>query len=142
MGVFNKEEGEATINDKEAETIIGPSVKVEGSFEGEKNVLVEGQIMGNLKTSGNLTVAEGAKIKADVEANNLLVSGEMIGNIKCHNKIELTASAKINGDIETDIISVETGAVIKGNCLTGSTEAAKDEVKVKKTEIEDKTKKK
>lgn len=118
MGVFKRNNSDELVNDKNAETIIGPSVKIEGSFIGDDNILVEGQVIGNLKTKGNLTVAQSAKIEADVEAQNLLVSGEIIGNIICHEKIDLTATAHITGDITTNIIAVETGAVIKGRCTT------------------------
>lgn len=141
MGVFNKEVG-STNESQTGETIIGPSVKIEGAFVGEENVLVEGQVMGTLQTKKDLTVAQGAKIEADIEAENLFVSGEILGNIKCHNKIELSASARITGDLETDIISVETGAVIKGRC---STNASTEDTAVKtedKKPTEQPTKKK
>ncbi len=146
MGVFNKYEyeGDVQVDNKSAETIIGPSVKVEGSFNGEANVLVEGEIIGNLQTKGNLTVAEGAKVEAEVEAANLLVSGEITGNIKCHGKLELTPSAKITGDVETSIISVQTGAMIQGRCLTSLEAQPKKEEVVEtkdRKEVLDKKKK-
>ncbi len=144
MGVFNKEMEDVQVDNKSAETIIGPSVKVEGAFSGEANVLVEGEVIGNLKTKGNLTVAEGAKVEAEVEAANLLVSGEIIGNVKCHGKIELTPSAKVTGDVETQIISVQTGAMIQGRCLTNKEPESPDEgadKKVDRKEILDKKKK-
>jgi len=40
----------------ETDTIIGPSVKVEGDFITEGNVVVEGMICGTIKTSKNLKV--------------------------------------------------------------------------------------
>ncbi len=120
---------------KNAETVIGPSVKLEGTFEGEKNVLVQGQVLGTFKTTGNLTIAEQAKIEADIQASNVLVSGEVIGNIKCQNKIDLTPTARIQGDLEAAIISVQTGATLEGRCSTKKSEAAlppKEENKNKK----------
>ena len=147
MGVFNKYEEDGQVDNKSAETIIGPSVKVEGSFIGEANVLVEGEVIGNLKTKGNLTIAEGAKVEAEIEASNLLISGEVIGNIKCQGKLELTPSAKITGDVETNIISVQTGAMLQGRYSTniGADKTIKNdssEGKEDREEILDKKKKK
>lgn len=115
--MFNKEEGR--ISPQEAETVIGPSVKVEGDFVGEGNVTVEGSVLGTLKTKQDLQVNEGAKIKANVEAQNVVIAGEVKGNIKVSEKIELKPSAQVNGDITCKIISIESGAVFNGKCLCG-----------------------
>ena len=119
MAVFSKEEGMESTSD----TIIGPSVKVEGNFSGEGNIVVQGMVQGNLKTANDITIEDGANVEADVEAANLKVSGEVTGNVKCHGKTELAPSAKVNGDIETEIISIETGAVLNGRCSCSASEA-------------------
>ncbi|MBU0732490.1 polymer-forming cytoskeletal protein [Patescibacteria group bacterium] len=119
MAVFSKEEGVETTSD----TIIGPSVKVEGNFSGEGNIVVQGTVQGILKTANDITIEDGAKVEADVEAANLKVSGEVTGNVKCHGKTDLAASAHVNGDIETEIISIETGAVLNGRCSCSTSEA-------------------
>lgn len=103
-------------NTNEAETIIGPSVKVEGNFKGDGNVTVEGIVQGSLKTNHTLKIGPTAKIKAEVEAANLLLSGEIRGNVKIKDKAQLTKSAKIFGNLETKILSVEEGAIINGKC--------------------------
>lgn len=118
MAVFGKEEEAATTSD----TIIGPSVKVEGNFSGEGNIIVQGMVQGNLKTANDITIEDGAKVEADVEAANIKVSGEVTGNIKCHGKTDLATSAKVSGDIETEIISIETGAVMNGRCSCSASE--------------------
>lgn len=109
----------ANLENKKTETIIGPSVKVEGTFTAEGDVLLEGEFYGELKTKGHLTVAESAKIKANVEAATMLMAGEISGNVKCSGQLELKASGKIFGDVEAGILSVETGAILRGKCLVG-----------------------
>lgn len=112
--MFKNQEGETT--EKETETIIGPSVKVEGDFHGEGNIVVEGQVIGTLKTNQNLHVGSNAKVKADVEAENILIAGEVIGDLCIKEKVELKSSAKVTGDIITKIISIEAGASLNGKC--------------------------
>lgn len=99
-----------------SETIIGPTVKVDGDFVSEDNVLVQGVVNGSLRTTGNLRVEKGAKIKANVEAQNAIVSGEIKGNISVQENLELGESAAVEGDIITKILSIEPGAVLHGHC--------------------------
>jgi len=106
----------------EAETVIGASVKVDGDFTSNGNVLVQGILNGSLKTKGNLRVDEGAKIKADVQAANASVSGEIEGNVTIKDNLDLGSSAKIAGDIITKVLSIEPGAVLNGHCLVSASQ--------------------
>lgn len=125
--MFSKNSG-GNIN-SEAETIIGKSVKIEGNFNGEGNIIVEGEVQGSLKTNKNLEVKNDAKITADVEAANMNIAGEIHGNVKCSGTMDISSSGKIIGDIETKIIAVSAGAVIKGKILTnnGETKTSKNQ---------------
>lgn len=108
-------------NFKEVETIIGPSVKVEGDFKADGNIIIEGQLSGNVKTKKNLRIGEGAKIKAGIEADNAWIGGEVNGNLKISGQLDISPNAKITGDIEASILTVETGAKINGNVKMDST---------------------
>ncbi|MBU1131494.1 polymer-forming cytoskeletal protein [Patescibacteria group bacterium] len=105
---------EPTKSNKNIETIIGPSVKVDGDFHGDGDVIVEGIVTGNLKTKNDLKVMEGAKIQAEIEAKNAFVAGEILGNITVKENIDLTASAKVKGDLTANLISIERGAIVNG----------------------------
>ncbi|MBU1037139.1 polymer-forming cytoskeletal protein [Patescibacteria group bacterium] len=103
-----------TKQSQNVETIIGPSVKVEGDFAGNGDMIIEGIVLGNLKTKNFLRVGKDAKIKADVEALNAYVAGEITGNLTIKESLELTATAKITGDVETKQLAVEKGAYLNG----------------------------
>ncbi len=98
----------------EVETVVGPSVHVEGDFSSEGNILVKGTVSGSVKTSRLLTVEKGAKIFANVRAGSAFISGEIKGNVKVTDKLELTSSARIMGDISCSVLAVESGALIQG----------------------------
>ncbi len=104
-------------NLKEAETIIGPSLKVKGDFSGKGNIIVEGVLEGSLKTSSNLFIGDDAKITASLEANEARVGGEINGNIKTHGHLEISSSSRINGDIDCSSISIARGAILNGKCI-------------------------
>jgi len=116
--------GRLRMEDRENETIIGPSVKVEGDFTSDGNVLVQGLVNGSLRTKGNLKVEVGAKIKASVEATNAIIRGQIKGNIAIQESLEIGETAMVEGDIATKIISIAPGAVINGHCLVSPAERA------------------
>ncbi|MDP2737050.1 MAG: polymer-forming cytoskeletal protein [bacterium] len=122
--MFNKQDQGEVSN--EFETVIGPSVKVKGDFNGQGNIIVEGMVDGNLKTNGRLEVGKTAKITANVEAKEAKVGGQVSGNVKIKGFLEITATAKIFGDVETSGLSIERGAIFNGKCtMTAGIEEAK-----------------
>lgn len=102
---------------KEAETIIGESIKVKGNFQGQGNIVIEGFLEGSVKTDANLLIGTQAKIIANVEAKDAIINGELKGNIKARNYLSIGKTAKIFGDIQYGEISIERGAVINGQLL-------------------------
>lgn len=102
---------------KDAETIIGHSIKVKGNFHGQGNIIVEGNLEGSLRTEANLFIGEKAKIVANIEAVDAIINGEIKGNLKIHQYLVIGAKAKITGDIIYSEISIEKGAVINGQLI-------------------------
>lgn len=110
--MFGKKQSEP-ITDS-VETVIGPSVKVEGDFIGEGDVIVEGKIVGNLQTNQNLRIGPQALVEAEVKAANAYIAGKINGDVGIVEALEIAASAQINGDISCNNLSIESGAIING----------------------------
>lgn len=111
MGMFGRESPTGG-----PETIIGPSVKVEGNFTGSGDVVIEGAFTGTLKTTKSVRIGTNAKVKADVEGSSLYIAGEVRGNVKSAGAVELSATAKLLGNVEAAQLRVEPGAVLNGKC--------------------------
>lgn len=119
---------------KDAETIIGASIKVKGNFQGQGNIIIEGSLEGSLKTNANLFIGEKAKVVANVEAKDAIINGELRGNIKTKGYLALGGSAKIFGDIQYGELSVEKGASINGQLLATSENNHKENKREEKEE--------
>ncbi|MFH1712053.1 MAG: polymer-forming cytoskeletal protein [Patescibacteria group bacterium] len=107
------------------ETVIAYGVRVEGDFASNGDVLIEGEVSGNVQTSSDLRIGENAKIRADVVAKNAVVAGEIRGNLQVSGRLELLQSAQLIGDITVNILSVAAGAQINGKITMDGSEAAK-----------------
>ncbi len=105
---------------REPETVISASVKVEGDFVSQGNVLIEGEVEGSLKTEKDLRVGEHARIAADVGASSATVAGEVRGNIDVSGRLELEPTAKVYGDVKTADLIVSSGAVVNGKIIMGN----------------------
>lgn len=119
--MFNKNAGGA--GREGIETVIGPSVKIEGNFVCQGGISIEGEVRGTIATAGFLDVGDQAVVTADVSAKEAKIGGEVKGNVKIEGYLELTSSAKIIGDIEVGSLSIARGAMIKGKCAVGLGEA-------------------
>lgn len=98
----------------DVETVVGPSVEVEGDFASEGNITVKGTVSGSVKTSKLLRAEEGSKILANVRAANAAIAGHIKGNINVSEKLELSSTAQILGDISCAVLEVAPGALIQG----------------------------
>ena len=99
-----------------AETIVGPSVKIQGDLNSEGNIRIEGQVQGKIKTSQSVFIGSNAKILADILAGNAIIGGEIHGNIKIAGNLVLQSTANIEGDISCAVLRVEDGARFTGKC--------------------------
>lgn len=116
MAMFNKAQDEGKSYSEAQDTIIGESVKLEGDFVGEGNVIVHGAVHGSLTTKRNLEVGPTAMISANVHAENAVIAGDVDGNVTVSHTLELKKSAKITGDVHAQTLTIEAGALLNGKC--------------------------
>lgn len=102
--------------DNQAETVVGPSVKIQGDLNSEGNIRIEGSVTGKVHTTQSVHVGEAAVIAADMQAGNAIIAGQIQGNIKVSGNLILQATARVNGDIACGVLRVEDGALFSGKC--------------------------
>jgi cytoskeletal protein CcmA (bactofilin family) len=96
------------------ETVIGPNCRLTGTLQSDGGIRIEGVFEGNLQTTGNLIVAESARVIAEIQAYNVTVSGQVKGNITA-NKVEVTETGKVWGDLNVNSMLLHEGAYLRGN---------------------------
>ncbi|OGH92388.1 MAG: hypothetical protein A2563_05145 [Candidatus Magasanikbacteria bacterium RIFOXYD1_FULL_40_23] len=113
------------------ETVVGPSVNVEGDFASEGNIIVKGTVSGSVFTSKHLSVEMGAKIIANVRAGSATIAGEVKGNMKVKESLELTSTSKVIGDIDVKNLKIESGAILYGKITMPGVESSEKSIKTK-----------
>ncbi len=95
------------------DTVLGPGVYYQGTLNGAGGVRIEGGFDGTVNIKGQLYVAEGAKVTAEVQAAMVVVGGHLKGNVTA-GKVEILATGRIFGDIVTTAFATEEGAFLRG----------------------------
>lgn len=104
--------------------------EIEGDIDSRKNVVVTGKIHGDMKCKdaevkgasiqGNINVSQviaferGSSIVGNLSAGNGTIDGKVEGNLSIKEDIRICENGIVIGDITAGSISVEKGAVIKG----------------------------
>lgn len=104
-------------------TVIARGVRVEGDFKSQGDVVIEGEVNGQIETSAVLTVGPDAKLKAEVVAEEATIAGQIDGSVTVKKRLELRSTAKIAGDITCETIMVEAGAALNGRVSVGAKRA-------------------
>jgi cytoskeletal protein CcmA (bactofilin family) len=94
---------------------LGPRDSLHGRLEIQGDLKVAGNVEGELKASGDVSVGEGAAIQASIEGANVNVRGQVTGNVTAKKRLTLGGSGRLNGDVKVARLTVEDGATLNGN---------------------------
>ena len=100
-------------------TVVGQGIFLRGSIRGEGDLEIRGRIEGDVEVAGEVTIAEGALVKADVTARRITVRGAVAGNLTGEDGVRLEDGARVVGDLRGASIGISEGALVRGNVQTG-----------------------
>ena len=100
-------------------TIIGTGVVIEGKISSTGDVRIDGNVKGDIKANGNVTVGESGEVDGQINADVITLGGKVTGSINAKDKLVLESKAALKGDIITKILVVEAGAKFDGKSSMG-----------------------
>ncbi len=96
-------------------TRLGPSTYFKGNLEASEDVLVEGQVEGQIVLHGHkLVISPSGRVRGNIEAEEVVLQGSQQGNISASSKVTLASEATLTGDIYAARVAIESGAKFKG----------------------------
>jgi len=95
-------------------TLINEGCKISGEITGVGDFMISGEVDGDCKVSGTVSVTSNGLWEGSIEADNVIVSGHVEGNVMANGKVEITSTAKISGTVTGEAIAVAEGAVVEG----------------------------
>ena len=78
-------------------TVVGQGMFLRGSIRGEGDLEIRGRIEGDVEVVGEVTIGDGALVKADVTARRITVRGAVAGNLTGEDGVRLEEGARVVG---------------------------------------------
>jgi cytoskeletal protein CcmA (bactofilin family) len=98
-------------------TVIGRGARLEGNLISAGSLRIEGSVKGQITAEGDVILADGSEVAADVKANNVTVGGHYSGNVTAAGTLELESSAKVDGNVSCQSLIVNRGASLSGQTM-------------------------
>tara|TARA_B100001287_G_scaffold62496_2_gene50607 strand:- start:28453 stop:28842 length:390 start_codon:yes stop_codon:yes gene_type:complete len=99
------------------QNMVSQGTTVVGDIFSEGDFRIEGNVKGNIKTSGKIVVGKTGVINGSLEGDNADFEGGFSGKLKLSGMLTLRSSAYIEGEVEIAKLSVEPGATFNATCI-------------------------
>lgn len=100
-------------------TIIGESILISGSLNGDEDLTVRGRVEGTLTLTKTLVVEPTGIVKAEVQVRNCVIAGVVVGNVTATESVEITKEGRMVGDIGAPRVIIVDGASFRGRIDMG-----------------------
>ena len=93
--------------------------RVTGQLVFQGAAKIDGNVEGEIRCNGTLTIGEGAEIRAKITGQAVIIRGKVEGNVTAKEKVELLAPARLYGNIASPRLIITEGVVFDGDCSMG-----------------------
>ena len=100
--------------------LLSRGVSIVGSVKFRDELLIDGEVKGDIESTGTLTIGEHASIHGEVRSKSVTVQGTVEGNIFATERCELQAGCTLRGDIEAPRLVVDENATFLGSAKVGA----------------------
>lgn len=101
-------------------SVFAESADIEGSLEGDGDVLLRGRVHGSITITGTLQVAETGRVQADVTAREVVNAGTVEGNIHASERVRVQATGLVQGNIDAPSVIIDDGGGVEGFVQMGT----------------------
>jgi len=101
-------------------SLISEGVKIDGKLNFAGSVKIDGEVIGDIKVEGTLTIGKNAKVESNIQTKDVVISGYFKGEMHVSGQIEITSTGKFIGDLIQDnaLLIIEKGGLFKGKSIT------------------------
>ncbi|MFF2886514.1 polymer-forming cytoskeletal protein [Paenibacillus sp. NPDC057967] len=127
--------GSGKINPDTTDTLIGEGTIFEGKIKSEASIRIEGSIIGDIMSSGDVIVGENGVANSNITARDLVLAGQLNGDVEARGKLTICATGVLNGNITAQSLIIESGGVFNGSSkmATAPATAAQSQKELKAT---------
>lgn len=113
--------------------IISSESVITGDIKTKSNIRVDGEVKGDINTSGDVTIGTSAKVTGNISGKDIQITGTVNGDIQASGELRLYSNAKLTGSVKAAGITVQKEAKYEGLISIGM-DRVKEPVKPEKAE--------
>lgn len=95
-------------------THIAPGTRIRGEVSGPTELLVEGEVEGEIRVDAAVIVGGEGVVQGPITAHVVRIGGRVFGNVSANERVEVAPSGTLEGDILSPRITIAEGAFFKG----------------------------
>ena len=99
-------------SDRNAPSVIGPDLTINGNLVSKGEVQIDGEVQGDIHGT-YVVVGEKARITGGIIAEEVVVRGQVMGSLR-GKRVMLQSSSHVEGDIFHQALAIEQGAFFEG----------------------------
>jgi cytoskeletal protein CcmA (bactofilin family) len=104
----------AAVRTSSEASLISAALKITGQLESAEDIQIEGQVEGDIRAR-KVSIGTKAIVKGTIYADDVDVAGTVTGKIEAKSVV-LAKTAHVSGDILHEVLQVDKGAFLDGNC--------------------------
>ena len=93
---------------------LANGVAIQGHMRFANDLVIDGQIEGEITGEGMLTVGSNAQVHGEIKTRSVIVHGLVHGNITVEDRCELRGRAQLTGDLKAARLVMDEGATFVG----------------------------
>ena len=94
---------------------ISSGVSITGDVKFASELVIDGEVEGNITSNGKLTIGTHATVAGDIRAGLVTIHGLVEGNVLATERCALHAGGSLHGDIESPRLAMDENASLVGS---------------------------
>ena len=95
--------------------VLSSGVSIKGNVTFRTELLIDGEVEGNITSTGKLIVGSHACVSGEIRAGHVTIQGTVEGNVYASERCALEAGSSLHGDIESPRFAVDENASFLGS---------------------------
>ncbi|MCZ7650936.1 MAG: polymer-forming cytoskeletal protein [Thermoanaerobaculia bacterium] len=107
-------------------TLVAVGTRIEGVLRGTTEVILAGEVVGEVRLDGSLIVGTSGRIVGPVSARRVRIAGQVEGEVRGGERVELLAGGSVEGNVTAPRVVVEEGGFLSGKVEMGGEERPRE----------------
>jgi len=117
--------------DTKKHNVFALGTKIEGNIVSDGDIRVDGEIIGEIKTSGRVVLGQSSVVEGTITCPNAEILGKFTGKLIISETLCIRDTAHVEGEITTKKLAIDVNGVFNGTCKMNQGAEVKESKSIK-----------